>query len=103
MPQIQKRKCSVNFGELISFFSMSEGYSLLHDQARGLEVTLNGEQFTRRVVTSEKAGDALFQHDHFVFHACLRRLARQQLERLLDGLMRQAKGSVVHGHHPARF
>ena len=28
MPQIQKRKCSVNFGELISFLSITEEYSL---------------------------------------------------------------------------
>lgn len=27
MPQAQKRKCSVNFGELISFLSMTEAYS----------------------------------------------------------------------------
>ena len=29
MPQTQRRKCSVNLGELISFLSMSEEYSLL--------------------------------------------------------------------------
>src|ERR1039458_6890467 len=28
MPQTQKRKCSVSFGELISFLSMTEEYSL---------------------------------------------------------------------------
>src|ERR1700687_452286 len=50
---------------------------------------------------SEEAGDAFFEHDHFVFHAGLARRALQQLERLIEGLMRKAKGSVVHGYHPA--
>jgi len=50
---------------------------------------------------SEESRDALFQHYHFVLHSGLQRLALQQLERLFYGLMRQAKCSVVHGHHPA--
>src|SRR6202158_3418600 len=50
---------------------------------------------------SEEARDALFQHDKLVFHSSFQGLALQQLERLFDGLMRQAKCSVVHGHHPA--
>src|SRR5260370_38000155 len=50
---------------------------------------------------SEESRDAFFQYYHFVFHAGLQRLALQQLEGLFDGRMRQAKCSVVHGHHPA--
>src|ERR1700687_5901729 len=46
----------------------------------------------------EESRDAFFQYYHFVFHAGLQRLALQQLERLFDGLMRQAKCCVVHGH-----
>src|SRR5260370_42683129 len=51
--------------------------------------------------SSEESRDAFFQYYHSVFHAGLHRLALQQLERLFDGLMRQAKCSVVHGPHPA--
>src|SRR6202048_3966451 len=50
---------------------------------------------------SEEARDALFQHDNLVFHASSQGLALRQLERLFDGLMRQAKCSVMHGDHPA--
>src|SRR5712671_2596059 len=51
----------------------------------------------------EKASDAFFQHNDFVFHSGLQRFAFQQLKRLFNGLMGEAEGSVVHGDHPARL
>src|SRR2546429_9677770 len=55
----------------------------------------------REGTRSEESRDALFQHYHLVFHAGLQGFALQQLEGLFYGLMREAKCSVVHGHHPA--
>jgi hypothetical protein len=42
----------------------------------------------RMAIPSKEAGHALFEHDHFVFHAGLRRFAFQQLEGLFDGFVR---------------
>src|SRR5208282_3174868 len=88
MPHTQKRKCSVNFGELISFLSMREEYSLSR--------VLNE-------AASEEAGDTFFEHYYFIFHSRGQRFSLQQLQGLFDGLVRQAEGSIMHGHHPARF
>ena len=79
MPQTQKRKCSVSFGELISFLSIfllsgsstiSEAYSL-----------------TVRGATSEEARDAFFEHHHFVLYSRSQGLSLQQLQRFFDGLV----------------
>ena len=63
MPQTQKRKCAVNFGELISFLSifLLSGSSTI------------GRAYSFRVHSdaSEEAGDAFLEHDYFVFHAGL--------------------------------
>ena len=78
MPTAQKRKCSVSLGDSISFLSipwrlsMAEEYSLAMFFAEG----------------SEEAGDALFKHNHFIFHAGFQRFALQQLQRLFDGFVR---------------
>ena len=50
---------------------------------------------------SEEFGDSLLEHQHAVENAGGARLFFQQLQGLVHGLMREAEGAVVHGHHPA--
>ena len=52
---------------------------------------------------SEEPSHALFHHYHAVFNARGTRFLVEQLERFIDGFVREAKCAVVHGNHLARF
>jgi hypothetical protein len=87
MPHTQKRKCSVNFGELISFLSMNEGYSraslALHlDQSRlyvlnGLRAAFAEIVAFRLGRASEEACNPFLKHYNFIFDPSLLCLALQ--------------------------
>ena len=50
----------------------------------------------------EKPGYAFFQHEHPIFDPGRLGFFFQQLQRFVHGFVGESKGSVVHGHHPAR-
>ena len=51
----------------------------------------------------EEPCDAFFHDDDLVFDSGGLSFAFQQLERLINRLVRKAERAIVHGHHPTRF
>lgn len=50
---------------------------------------------------SEETGYAFFQDEDAVLDACGLGFPLKQLQRLIDGLVGEAEGTVVHRDHPA--
>ena len=52
---------------------------------------------------SEESGYAFFHHKHAVFGTGGTGFLFQQLQRFVDGFVREAESAVVHGNHPTGF